>query len=642
MKKVIVGFGAALVALVLNAGTAEVTFTSPIDLATHPWVDAATDSPVRFNANSQTGAFTLGRDLDLDGYEFLMNSATLFDFTEGSHTLGKISSFKENGSKYIKLLGGTWNFKASAWFRCAYTGSTVVDGSAIIFDGTTVDMSASGTYLQGFYGANNSLILTNNAYFRTTTIQYLCKGDGKDTRTNNLIHISGGSKLIAVSPAFDYSYTSTGLTGNRLTVTGEGSYIGLPATGYGTFSIGGSSSGNEALFTDGAYGYFGNVAVGNGANGKHNTLIVENGAAVRTQQSLYLGKVVGADYNKAIVRDGGSYTNGSTDVVHVGYAGCFNELEIDNGSIPSCYWITCGTNPGADHNVVRVKGDGYFIQSNSYEYLFGLGQYNKWVFDGTTNMPIRTTQKNLMLWFLDDVNAGKTSNGTTNNTFEVVNGSVLNLYDLTVGRYCASNTVRFADSTVSVPHDLKIHGYCNDLVLSNATFKLSISGDNLSMGGPYFDPAKGESQAYRGDGNRLILQGQSRICRYDAAEYSSGKLYCNSTLRFEVPAEGYAEPIFQGVGLNLYYPFKIEVAGIEALQKNLKKSTKYQLTAVNSESGANNGNITFYDLPEGKTRQDILDEVNATLPKGCYLYTYNTNGLGLRVKANVGMMLIVR
>ena len=640
MKSRVAILGGVLLAGAAFAGTKEVMLTTPVDLSSYEWTDAATDSPVRFSANSRTNPFTLGQDLTLDGYSFLINSDTLFDFSNGDHTLTGVSELKMNGSTWFKFIGGKWAFKANTWFRFCYTGNTWKDGQQIILDGTEMDLSKSDCYVQGFAGANNVFVMTNGASITTAAHQYFFRGDTSGTRTNNLVHISAGSKFMPVGPGFDSNYAGT-YGGNHLVVTGAGSFFGPSATSYAYLNIGSVSCGNDALVTDGAYLYCGNIAVGGGANAKNNLFVIEKGGAARTQQSLYIGKGVGADGNKVIIRDGGSYTNGLTDVVHVGYTGCNNELDIlDGGTLAQCYWIRCGTSAGANSNVVRIVGSGTFTQKNDYQYLFGQGQYNRWVFDGATD-GIHTLAKSLMLRFVDDVNE-KVGIGTTNNTFEVVNGSVLNCYDLVIGTHCASNTVRLADSVIALSHDFKVHGFGNDVILSNATVKLSISGDNLTLGHPYVDESKGEVPSSHGDGNRLVMQGRSKLTTIDANESPSGKLYDNSTLRIEVPPEGYDGPIFDHAGLNLYYPFKIEISGIEALQKNLTKSTKYQLSSVNPDTGKNTAHVSFVGLPAGMTRQDVLDEVNATLPDGCYLYSYNETGLGLRVRALTGTVLIVR
>lgn len=543
-------------------------------------------------------------------------SAALQHFIQGES--------RADSTNNLVLIANGSTFKTSTLNIDAGYTTDAPSGNLVLVTGEGSELSSSADLNLGETGAGNTVRYADSA---SGTIGAALNIGKMDRSKQNALEVAGGASLVFAQTA--QIGMVDGADGNRVVVSGAGSRAGaLNGANYNILEVGHAGSSNVLKVADGGYLYYGNIHVGKTETAKYNEMVIDGGC-VKLEQDTHLGKVAGADHNKLTICNGGVMTNGTYNPVYVGTYGSFNELMIDNGSIGRCRWVTAGLYAGASNNVVTVKGPEAFALPQNFHYMFGCGQYNKWVFSNVTN---HYTGDIRHYFCQDDV-------ASTNNTLEIVDGSYLVSYDTYINPQSVSNTLYVgANSTLSSGHDIKIHGFYNDLIVSNATVELTQSGDNLTLGHP--DGKDG----VHGFGNRLVLQGSHpRVVRVgDKSSFHIAKLYDNSVWRIEVPPEGYEGPIFEQTGLNLHWPFKIEVTGIEELQKNLKKSTKYPFVAPSTSTSGRGGDILFSDLPDGMTRQDVLDEVNATLPKGCYLYTFETYGLGLRVRALTGTVLIVR
>lgn len=612
---------------------AATVLTEPCDFSTY---DPAgeTEFQIRVPTSVET-PFTLSTDLNWPGKSFRVDQGKRFIFDLQDHAL-TIGTLFRNEAKNDELLfkDGSITGGSGSWLRMAYWGDTDVSGSRLVFD--NVDYTASGSsYYQGPVGGNTFFALTNGSTFSVGCVQNFFKSTNS-AHTNNLVLISNGSKFYSPSLTFSLSTTNVFLN-NRIVVTGQDSFFGPASVSYAPFAIGRASGeigtcGGTLEVSDKATAYFGNMCIGEGALACSNTVTVRSGATIQLQQSLTLGKGVGANGNRFEVLNANHARKTSTDSDYVGYYGCYNEYVISNSVVKPMYYILCGVYPGANHNACRIYGQKTEMAgANMVFRLFGTGEYNEWEFNDCT-----VSNESLRVNLAND---GGASVGTTNNTLKVQNGAVLVGYDVFVSRACASNTI-FVGNNAELRgcHDVHIRGLDNRLVISNGLMRISQSGENLRFG-----TTGTVESVFLETGNTLVLQGRHPRLRSETdLAGRTFKMSDQSLLQFDLPSDGYDDVLFNDVSAHLDWDTTVRFTGIEAFQKSLAHGTDVVL-GVNSE-------FSIRDLPEGKTVTDFLKKVEG-LPEGCYLkhvskrvdkYDRNVNHLVLHVSSGRGLLLLLR
>ena len=599
----------------------------PIDFGTYE-PTAAKLALYNVSTDDPSTWHTLSQDRDWTGHSIDIYRNSYFVFTNGNHTITGMGQPRIIGGQHVKsciFRGGFWNFAAGTWFRCAGDGSTRGDGATVLFDGSALNLSRSG-WLQGFYGANNTMIFTNKASLTYSTTQFFYSGSSTDM-TNNLVHISSGSVVDAYTFVMENGNAgdSKQVTGNRIVVTGEGSKLVLNDGSYTEVSVGNKTSGNSLLADDNATVSFGKLAVGSADGTCSNRAEFVNGATLWTRQGERVGAGVGSDYNTLTFRNATLQHRTSTDDTYIGSKGSHNTFTFENSKyLGGMHGIHVGCSAGANHNVARFAGRSTEMTGSFGSYFFGQGQFNELVFDDIAAGNSSDSRINF---------SESAEKGTTNNTLKVINGATLKAYDFEMYASCVSNVVYIgADSTYTSGHDVRIRGIGNALVLSNGTFNLTQSGDNLRFG------TSGSTVEV---GNKLILQGSRPRLYYTGG--TAFTMYSQSELIFDVPETGYDNdhPIFDGTGFQASWNTRIICRGIEKLQKRMQDEGIRKRDFILSS----NNQFSIPDRPEGKTRADFFAKTEG-LPKGCYLDVRSlgpeVERLVLHVKADLGTVLIVR
>ena len=591
--------------------------TSSIDIGTYAWTDKATDSPVTFKGDGTAddpNTVMLGRDTTLTGYQFYVARPTEFDFSAGNHTLDGLGTFIVTGGNNVKLLefkGGKWRFADGMWLRCAYWGTTYAGGQKIIFDGADFEMPGD-SWVQGFYGDNNQMLLDNGALLTCGTVSYFFNINGTVTYTNGLVRIANGSKFKATknitidggTPASDKP------SGNRIEVTGEGSWFGISGTlGDQEFKIG-RYPGESVVFSDHAYGRFSRTVVGSGEYGRNSSLTIGGGAGyLNGGAGMKVGDSVGADGNRLSILDGACFTNNASRL-YAGYMGSFNEVAISNASYVG-QPIVAGWETGSSNNTVRIEGaDSSVSYMGGSWCFFGKGERNAFSFK---DCDITLNSHNM---YLSDNYSSNADNrfGTTNNTLAVDRNASLTVTKFFVPETCSGNTLFVGHGAkLKTMYEFRIAGDGNRLVISNGT----VEAGNYNA----LVVSNGTEEAR----NRIVLKGESPALKATASD-NQILMYGNSGIDFEVPEDGYSAPPLQAKWIKMYSGGSFSFSGVDACARRLTTPTAtYQLTS---------GGIFIYDETGSENPQPVLDAVNATLPEGCSVYLNNSSArtLMLRVK----------
>lgn len=174
--------------------------------------------------------------------------------------------------------------------------------------------------------------------------------------------ITNGSLVSNTSENF-IGGDSFGSDHNRIVVTGAGSRF---ETATKNTRIGSRSQSNELVFEQGASGYLNNITLGynTGAGyGLSNTLVIA-AADLVVSYRISVGYTVGNDYNRVVVRDGGTFT--VSNRVECSRGGSFNEMLV-TGTGSALHHVNTSNgfalgNVGATSNNVLTITDGGLVK----------------------------------------------------------------------------------------------------------------------------------------------------------------------------------------------------------------------------------------------------------------------------------------
>jgi T5SS/PEP-CTERM-associated repeat protein len=229
--------------------------------------------------------------------------------------------------------------------------------------------------------------------------------------------------------------------GNTLTITNSGRVVN--ADGY----IGGASSNNTALVTDGGsvWNNTGNLTVGN--NGPGNRLTVTNGGVVTVAGTTFVGYNSSASNNTMLVTGSGSvWSNSGT--LYFGYQGAGNQLTLaDSGSVVVAGNAYVGYNAGSTNNQIAVAGGNLTVTNAG-----ATGTLN--VNYGALTMNGGTVTVNQLL-----ANGGNSVVQFSGGTLNTMATTVANGSPFTVGDGTNAATLNLQGGT---------HNFANGLVISAA------------------------------------------------------------------------------------------------------------------------------------------------------------------------------
>ena len=423
---------------------------------------------------TQAGTYTASGNVTFGSVNFA-SDGLVFDLRSGNRAVTLDGATPVVGPS---AANATTHLKGGSWSGTGMTFQSIGDGYTLLLsDG--VSITDAGTLSLGHSLKTNSVILTGGSEIHAATILSHRWGG-----TNAKLDVGDGSKVYSTGAFMVQQNGSVNFVGNHLVdVHDAGSLLQVGAD----LNLGQYNSDNVIRIRDGA------------------TLSVES--------------------TKVRMAGGGSHLlevlNGATATVKtIEIASTGNRVFVSNATCTASTNIQLGNAATVTGNVMRVEGQTAVF--NCPGNVFGLGCGNLFeLVDGAT-WDIGGTDITLM-------------SGASSNVLRVAGGAVLaNTNAPAAGatlKIGADNTalgynrIEILDGAVVNLEGCFVRGVNNEIVVSNATFKIDGTGYGIWIG-----------HGSNSSGNKLIVQGATP--RVDLKEYKSSK---GSTIRFEVPAGGYAE-----------------------------------------------------------------------------------------------------
>jgi len=569
---------------------------------------------------------------DVSFTKFLLNSgaATISLTNAANRTVsitGSGDAFYAPGTSAVDYLfnGGTWNFTKGGNLSLCNTSGTSAP-------------------------KNNYLTLTNGC--AVTGVGKLRVAWGKDSR--NRLTIADRSQLSCNSVIMSYHQQDVGsgievLSGGRFEV----------AT---TFTLQGKDGADNSqgcylkVDGEGSYAQIGSTFLMN--NAQDNFIVVTNGGCLVLNSDLNIGAAQANDSGNAIyVFDGGAVTSGyvrlgrmaspadgpgnrieirggsrwvTSRAIMVGgdSGGCNNTLLVDNSSL-TAKGVTIGQHAEASGNTFRIVGQDSTVD---FDTLGSAGAtYTPF---GAPHGLLEIDNANITLPYVLSMAASNCTLRLKNNAVLALNNSVDKDYALKLGAAAASEGAASAGGcrlelqagTRLEIASLNVGGPDNEVVISNATLQLSVSGSGEGGNGTCL--YLGNAEHAPKTGNRVVLAGSTPKISH-TGEYAYFTLYNQSELRFILPAEGYAEG---------YVP--VEVDKFRMLDGDSRVTV--DCTAALAAMATLNKTVTLIKTRSLLTIGDaVLAAMNATLPAKCAFFKED-GCLKLRLHKSQGMTLIVR
>lgn len=461
---------------------------------------------VKFGSSS---TFTMSSDMTVGGFTFNFQNAILDLAASGNHTLKVLNSQSAFCAHNGTIRGGTIdrNGQEFFWFQNNGYETTVTDGCVLT--------NANNLYVNVWGQSNGKLHLAggSRAYVGSLTVN---NGLANTVSSNTFLEVTGGSKVFTTS---SYNYSDVGTKdeasgGNVLDVNGAGSAVTMD----GAYIDGYHSHGNALCVSDGAsftaktlyVGFYEGTHYSNG-----NRLIVDGGTVGVTGGNFYCrgdGNVIAVtnavvDFkNKVYSYDGSDSVNTKIDIV-------------------DSTW-RCGQFKAGKSIDLHVSGGSTEFETS--EKFFGLGRNGavgaKICFDGGFSW---CPYIGYGYYFMED---------STNCTLTVRNGAKFSAWvnpeyskndkivfcGSAADHYGAGNVISALDGGVIQGDNVQLTGRDNVLVVSNGVVR---ANDYIQIGSTAW--ASNNTLVVRGNSPRLVASGYFYLMNH-------------STLRMEIPTEGYA------------------------------------------------------------------------------------------------------
>ena len=355
----------------------------------------------------------------------------------GSNTFADVLLM--HNSAVLGVSGGYLGYEVSA-----------SNNTALLTDPGTV-WSCTAPLVVGNSGANNSLIISNNAQAQGGTFSYV---GYHSSSSNNTVRITGSNSSWGASTNLYIGYDGSG---NTFVIENGGG-----VRSYGLGYVSGSSGSRNSLVVSGTNSYWnstGNLTVG-GSLGASNSVVVSNGAQVVNGTYGYLG--VFSDANSALITGTGSIWSIATDL-RVGGFGRRNSLVISNGGVVVNANGYIGAYSAGSSNSVCVVGGA--VWQNNWLRVGDQGSSNALVVAGGT-----VYATNLTIGFASAAcnNLVELDSGSLN----VTNGSGGGVLEVRHGGLVMNGGVLHADT----------------LVITNPCAQLAHTGGSLIVSNVVLDP----------------------------------------------------------------------------------------------------------------------------------------------------------
>ena len=434
-----------------------------------------------------SGTYELGGDVAFKTLAAGSGASSLvFDFAKGgNHTVTLHGTTAREVLKPVVNDDGTAVFKGGV-LKFATSVNVAMPwkkrAKTVLTDGCVVTNAA--TFDLGYGATFSRLDVTNGASVYASVFN-LNEWGGS---SNVLSVTAGGVVSVNGDIRSDVNDITDRVSGNGFFVSGEGSKLRQTNTGAG-IKLGYKCSGNW--------------------------LCVEDGGECYDAGKLQIGTSAQSVRNEAMVRNGGILS-----VNKLQFASSNNKLEVDNASFQATGSVELGNAASVTGNVMTVTGPEAVF--NCPGNVFGLGCGNLFeLVDGAT-WDIGGTDITLM-------------SGASSNVLSVAGGAVLaNTNAPAAGatlKIGADNTalgynrIEILDGAVVNLEGCFVRGVNNAVVVSNATLRIDGTGYGIWLG-----------HGSNSSGNKLIVQGATPSVYVKEYKSSNG-----SAIRFEIPAEGYAE-----------------------------------------------------------------------------------------------------
>lgn len=528
------------------------------------------------------GPFTASQDVTFSAMLIGANGCT-FDLTGSDSTVelkagANVTSFAfttRDWTGWIK--GGTWKSSGAAYFTA---GGKALD-TLIITNGAS--LTVSGTLSPGYTGNGSKMIVTGGSTVQANKITV-----ARSNSTGCALEVRGGATL-NVSDVVGTEDQST-CYNNTILVSGKGTEF------------------------KGASGK--NVQIGYCTYG--GKLIVEDGATFSCG-SLYVGSYLNTSvsHDNFVYADKATITTGQAFAV--GRRGPGNVAEFTNTAVTVGMSFHIGDEATSTSNVVRFIGPDAALSyaSDKTAPFFSAGSYNSLSFeDGASHV---LTVSDVIL-----------SGAAHHNRVLLKNGGALRktggkayISTTNSAKFATSyaNTIEIESCATNQFYDMYIGSTDNRIVVSNGVLlseRTDPNGYSLHFGAKWdtgADPAR----------NALVLKGASP--RVEITD-SGINLDHASLLRFEIPAEGYAETPVQVRKLTLSEDSVLEVDCAALAANPQSKTQKICLADCTGTNGLS--------IPDS-----VLAAANVGLPERCSLYTEDGK-LMLKIPGTGGLILIFR
>ena len=454
---------------------------------------------IRFNGGS--GKYLI----DATGCDvnFTTNKDALYTYTA-----------ENEANRHITLKGGHWNLNGGEWLGIDSHNTFELRDSCIL---TNISRCWATMWAQ----SDAHLSLQNNSRIYCSDFRV-----GKKN-VNGSVEVSGGSKIFADIFYTDSDGAVTDKVNGRTTVTGEGSLLESKS-----IILGFKTSDNYIQAYDGATIRCNKITI-NSSYGSNNRLVLDNHAVLDVTDYILLKNGANQGTQSGIVATNSTISvNALTNSCRSSYLDFQNVRFECKGEFHPFYYGRYstvrfggseGTLPDFMKNPVTLFGTlpiGHtLLIDDGFMWKNGNGAYTKNMMQSTSNCTIRVCNKASLEW-----------------------STQFFLGHTDFANQCLDNVVEILDGGVMTASRFYIAGSGNTLVVSNGTLRLTDS-EGIGIGYSH-DNAK-----YTPNGAKVVISGATP--KIEAA----GNCYLrqDSILKFEIPAQGYAEGYVPFEGLRLFF-----------------------------------------------------------------------------------------
>ena len=357
------------------------------------------------------------------GYYTRASNNTVLVTGPGSqwNNYGTLYVGESGNNNSLTINNGGYAYSDGAYIGYGKSGGVTTSGNnnSVVVTGTNSEFDIDGDLVIGYYGAGNSMLISNTGYVDSYYSAYIGYHPGASNNSvvvtgtnsgwyinnqlivgrseaNNSLTIANGGTVQSYGASIGY-YTRA--SNNTVLVTGLGSQW----NNYATLYVGNSGSSNKLTINKGGYVYSDGVTIGLNGNGNNNAVLVsDSNSQFYVDGTLILGN--DGSGNSLVITNGGTIINnngtiasngGSTNNwvlvtgvgsvwsnggnLSVGYFGSGNSMTINNSGTVFSVWGSIGEGSSANSNSVLVTDRGSVWTNASVLGIGESGSFNSLV-----------------------------------------------------------------------------------------------------------------------------------------------------------------------------------------------------------------------------------------------------------------------